>query len=48
MIAALLESTAAIDLVRKLTGVEGINVLDPEARPRFRHFLSEALSLALP
>lgn len=34
---------AAIDLVRKLTGVHGINVIDPEAMPEFREFLLERL-----
>ena len=34
---------AAIDLVQKLTGVHGINVIDPESMPEFREFLLRQL-----
>lgn len=37
---------AAIDLVEKLTGVHGINVIDPDAMPEFREFLLNRLGKA--
>lgn len=36
-------TSAAIDLVRKLTGVEGINVMDPESLPALRDVLVRTL-----
>ena len=36
---------AAIDLVRKLTGVHGINIIDPDAMPEFREFLLGVLGI---
>lgn len=36
---------AAIDLVRKLTGVHGINIIDPDAMPEFRDFLLGVLGI---
>lgn len=38
-------TSAGIDLVRKLTGVHGINILDPEALPEFRDFLLQILDV---
>jgi hypothetical protein len=38
-------TSAAVDLVRKLTGVEGLNVLDPDCLPRLRDVLSRTLNL---
>jgi len=38
-------TTAARELVRKLTGLTGINVIDPAARETFRHFLVRKLGL---
>ena len=40
-------TTAAIDLVQKLTGVPGINIIDPDAEPAFRQFLGNALGVKL-
>ncbi len=40
-------TTAAVDLVQKLTGVPGINIVDPDAEPSFRDFLGNALSVKL-
>ena len=40
-------TTAAVDLVHKLTGVPGINIIDPDAEPAFRDFLGNALSVKL-
>jgi len=39
-------TTAARELVRKLTGLRGINVLDPAAKSEFRDFLVEKLGLS--
>jgi hypothetical protein len=38
-------TSAAIDLVRKLSGVEGINVMDPESLPQLREMLKRTLDL---
>ena len=40
-------TTAAVDLVHKLTGVPGINIMDPDAEPAFRDLLGDALSVKL-
>lgn len=38
-------TSAAIDLVKKLTGLHGINIIDPDAMPEFRRFLLGILGL---
>jgi len=38
-------TSAALDLVDKLTGLSGINVIDPDTLPEFREFLIRTLSL---
>ena len=38
-------TSAAVELVRKLTGVQGINIIDPDAMPEFRRFLLKTLGL---
>ena len=38
-------TSAAIDLVRNLSGVEGINVLDPDCLPQLRDVLTKTLGL---
>jgi hypothetical protein len=38
-------TSAAIDLVRKLTGLHGINIIDPDAMPEFRSYLLGILGL---
>lgn len=38
-------TSAAVDLVKKLTGLQGINILDPAAKSAFRQFLFEKLRL---
>lgn len=38
-------TSAAIDLVRKLSAVEGFNVLDPESLPRLREVLQRTLGI---
>ena len=38
-------TSAALDLVTKLTGIPGINVIDPERLPEFRDFLISVLDL---
>jgi len=38
-------TSAAIDLVRKLTGVEAINVMDPDCLPQLRTFLNRTLGI---
>ena len=38
-------TSAAIDLVRKLSGVEGINVINPETLPQLRDVLKRTLNL---
>jgi hypothetical protein len=38
-------TSAAIDLVRNLAGIEGLNVLDPDCLPRLREILVKTLSL---
>jgi hypothetical protein len=38
-------TTAALDLVRKLTGIPGINVIDPRKIPEFRDFLIHILHI---
>ena len=40
-------TTAAVDLVQKLTGVPGINIIDPDAESSFRDFLSNTLNVKL-
>jgi hypothetical protein len=39
------QTSAAVELVRKLTGLRGINVIDPDASAPFRRFLVEHLGL---
>jgi hypothetical protein len=39
------QTSAAVELVRKLTGLLGINVIDPAASASFRRFLIEHLGL---
>jgi hypothetical protein len=39
-------TSAAVDLVRKLTGLRGINILDPEMKQPFREFLFDKLGIA--
>jgi hypothetical protein len=39
-------TTAAIDLVDKLTGVEGINIMDPESLPALRKMIERTLLTA--
>lgn len=38
-------TSAAVDLVRKLSGVRGINILDPAMKQPFREFLLEKLDI---
>jgi len=38
-------TSAAIDLVRKLSGVEGLNVMDPESLPQLREVLRRTLEI---
>ena len=40
-------TTAAIDLVQKLTGVPAINIIDPDSEPAFRRFLGDRLGVNL-
>ena len=40
------QTSAAIELVYKLTGLHGINIIDPAQKPRFRRFLDEKLDLS--
>ena len=39
-------TSAAVDLVRKLTGLKGINILDPDMKQPFREFLFDKLKIA--
>ena len=39
-------TSAAVELVRKLTGLRGINIIDPAAKPAFRDFLLDHLKIA--
>jgi len=39
-------TSAAVDLVKKLTGLRGINIIDPAAKLPFREFLMEKLKIA--
>ncbi len=39
-------TSAAVDLVRKLTGLQGINILDPAMKQPFREFLFNKLKIA--
>ena len=39
-------TSAAVELVRKLTGLRGINIIDPATKPAFREFLEKQLKLA--
>jgi hypothetical protein len=39
-------TSAAVDLVKKLTGLRGINIIDPEQKLAFREFLLETLKIA--
>lgn len=41
-------TSAALDLVRKLTGLPGINVIDPGRIPEFRQFLIHTLGIENP
>ncbi len=38
-------TSAAVELLRRLTGLRGINVIDPAAKSEFRAFLAEKLGL---
>jgi len=38
-------TSAAVELVKKLSGLRGINIIDPEAKLAFRQFLREQLKL---
>jgi hypothetical protein len=38
-------TSAAVDLVRSLTGVEGLNVMDPDSLPQLREVLKKTLNL---
>jgi len=38
-------TSAAVDLVKKMTGVEALNVIDPDCIPRLREILREKLGL---
>jgi hypothetical protein len=38
-------TSAAVDLVRNLTGVEGLNVMDPDSLPQLREVLKRTLNL---
>ena len=40
-------TTAAVDLVEKLTGVPGINIVDPDAEASYREFLGARLNVSL-
>jgi hypothetical protein len=40
------QTSAAVELVRKLTGLRGINIVDPATKPAFREFLRNKLDLA--
>lgn len=39
-------TSAAVELVRKLTGLQGINILDPAMKQSFRKFLFDKLKIA--
>jgi len=39
-------TSAAVELVRKLTGLRGINIIDPATKPAFREFLEKQLNIA--
>ena len=39
-------TSAAVELVRKLTGLRGINIIDPATKPAFREFLRKKLNIA--
>ena len=39
-------TSAAVDLVKKLTGLQGINILDPAAKSAFREFLFKKLGVS--
>ncbi len=41
------QTSAAIGLVRKLTGLRGINVIDRRTMPEFRHFLETQLNIEI-
>jgi hypothetical protein len=38
-------TSAAVELVRNLTGVEGLNVMDPDSLPPLRDVLKKTLNL---
>jgi hypothetical protein len=38
-------TSAALDLVEKLTGLPGINIIDPDELPVFREFLVHILQI---
>ena len=40
------QTSAAVELVAKLTGLRGINIIDPATKPAFREFLRNKLNLA--
>ena len=42
------QTSAAIELVWKLTGLRGINIIDPASKGAFRGFLDEKLGLSAP
>lgn len=42
------ETSAAVDLVGRLTGLQGINVIDPAMKGRFRRFLERKLGICCP
>ena len=38
-------TSAAVDLVRNLSGAEGLNIIDPDSLPRLREILKQKLNL---
>ena len=40
------QTSAAVELVRKLTGLRGINIIDPTTKDEFREFLEKRLDIA--
>lgn len=40
-------TSAAVELVRRLTGLRGINVIDPRTKPEFRKFLEAKLGITV-
>jgi hypothetical protein len=39
------QTSAAVELVWKLSGLHGINIIDPAAKQRFHNFLADKLGL---